>query len=77
MNFLNGIEEKKEVPEIKSDLWAMLPDRVDENLLSEIDNRIERMNANYNLFVRRNRLLSAIAILETELNEIQNEINRV
>lgn len=77
MNFLNGIEEKKETPKIKSDLWEMLPDKVDENLLSEIDNRIERMNANYNLFVRRNRLLSVIAILETELNEIQNEINRV
>jgi len=77
MNFLNGIEEKKEAPQIKSDLWAMLPDKVDEKLLSEIDNRIERMNANYNLFVRRNRILSEIAILETEVTEVQNEINRV
>lgn len=77
MNFLNGVEEKKETPKIKTDLWAMLPEKVDENLLSEIDSRIERMNDNYNLFVRRNRLLSAIAILETELNEIENEINRV
>jgi hypothetical protein len=77
MNFLNGIEEKKETPQIKSDLRVMLPEKVDEGLLSEIDNRIERMNANYNLFVRRNRILSAIAILETEVTEIQNEIDRV
>lgn len=77
MNFLNGIEEKKEPPKSDSDLWKMLPEKVDEALLSEIDDRICKMNKNYNLFLRRNRLLSAIAILETELNEIQNEINRL
>ena len=76
MNFLNGIEEPKEAAP-QSDLWAMLPEKVDSNLLSEIDNKIEKMNSNYTLFIRRNRLLSAIAILETEQNEIQNEINRV
>jgi uncharacterized protein YjcR len=75
MNFLNGIEEKKQAyqPCFNIDL----PEPVDEMLLSEIDNRIERMYQNYNQFIRRNRLLSVIAILETEVNEIENEINRL
>ncbi|MDK7376049.1 hypothetical protein QP519_10950 [Weeksella virosa] len=77
MNLLNGIEEEKNEIPIKSELWGMLPDKVDAKLLSEIDNRIEQMNVHYNPFIRRNRLLSAIAILETEVNEIENEINRL
>jgi uncharacterized protein YjcR len=55
----------------------MLPEKVDENLLSAIDKRIELMHRNYHLYIRRNRILSAIAILETELKEIEDEIKRV
>ncbi len=75
MNFLNGIPEKTEVKAVGFEID--LPEKVDENLLSEIDNRIESMHKNYNQFFRRNRLLSAIAILENEVKEIENEINRV
>jgi hypothetical protein len=77
MNFLNGIQPVEKNNEIKSDCWSMLPEPVEHHLLSEIDNRIEAMNQNYNRFTRRNRLLSAIAIIQTELNEIENEINRL
>jgi hypothetical protein len=75
MNFINGIEEKKE--ENKSSFALDLPEKVDANLLTEIENRIESMHKNYNQFARRNRLLSALAILETEVKEIENEINRL
>ena len=77
MKFINGIEEEKQHKKSVSNLWAILPEKVDEQLLQEIDTRIDRMNKNYNLYIRRNRLISAIAILETEVNEIQNEINRL
>jgi uncharacterized protein YjcR len=76
MRFLNGIEEPKHEQKA-SELWAMLPEKVDENLLSAIDKRIELMHRNYHLYIRRNRILSAIAILETELKEIEDEIKRV
>jgi hypothetical protein len=76
MKYLNGIEEPKHEQKA-SELWAMLPEKVDESLLSMVDRRIELMHRNYPLYLRRNRILSAIAILETELKEIENGIERL
>lgn len=54
-----------------------LPEPVDSQLLSEIARRIELMNENYNLYIRRNRLLSAAAMIEVEVKNIEDEIKRL
>lgn len=79
MKFLNGVENK--VREVRAgnqpEFCLNLPEKVDESLIAEVSERIEKMNKNYSLFSRRNALLSAVAILNNQINEIENEINGI
>lgn len=77
MSLLNGKKSDFEHRPLREEFWSKLPEKFEDPVLSEIENRIAKMNRNYNLLNRRNRLLSAVAILENELNELQHEIDSV
>lgn len=79
MNYLNGLPDEpvKEITVKQASFINELPQSVDSELLNAIDRRIELMNANYNLYQRRNRMLAAIAMLEIEVKNIEDEIKRL
>jgi hypothetical protein len=79
MKYLNGMAEEppKNPPLTQASFVNELPEPVDTQLLAEISKRIELMNANYNLYIRRNRLLSVAAMIEVEIKNIEDEIKRL
>lgn len=81
MNYINGLppENMAQTPPQNNfqELVNQMPNPVCHQLVQRINTKIDTMQQNYNLYFRRNRLISAIAILENEVNEIENEINRL
>ena len=79
MNYLNGIEEEPvaQATNYKAAFWKILPNAIDEKSINAIEKRIELMNRNYDLYIRRNRVLAAIAMLETEVKNLEDEIKRL
>lgn len=79
MKYLNGMaEEPPKNPQLtQASFINELPEPVDTQLLAEISKRIELMNENYNLYIRRNRLLSVAAMIEVEIKNIEDEIKRL
>jgi hypothetical protein len=78
MKYIDGTTEQEKPAAIRQDDWpGLLPDPVDTAQLERIDRRIHCMHRNYELLIRRNRLLSAIAILEQELKTIEDAIERL
>jgi len=70
-------EPPKNPPLTQASFINELPEPVDTQLLAEISKRIELMNENYNLYIRRNRLLSVAAMIEVEIKNIEDEIKRL
>lgn len=79
MKYLNGIEQPA-APSgsvYEASFIKDLPEAVDSVLISNATARILKMNKIYNILVRRNRLLSAVSALQAEINELDDEINRL
>ena len=77
MSILNGVHDKKKEDTLCFPFLEQMPCTIPIDQRVAVINRINRMNEAQPLFYRKNRIMQAVAIMEEQIKEIEDEIEQI